>query len=68
MDIYIQSQLLLGAIHIACNVLKSGGNFVAKIFRGKENKLLTTQLQLLFKDVFIFKPDSSRNSSIGKFK
>lgn len=66
MDIYIQSQLLLGAIHIATNVLKRGGTFVAKIFRGKENKLLKTQLMLLFEHVYLFKPDSSRNSSIGK--
>lgn len=66
MDIYIQSQLLLGAIHITCNVLKENGNFVAKIFRGKDNTLLITQLEVLFEEVFIVKPKSSRNSSLGK--
>lgn len=66
MDIYIQSQLLLGALHIAFNVLKKDGTFVAKIFRGKENQLLVSQLTLVFQDVIIVKPSSSRNSSIGK--
>lgn len=65
-DIYIQSQLLLAALHITCNVLKVGGTFVAKIFRGKDCDLLVHQLFTLFKDVTIVKPRSSRNSSIGK--
>ncbi|XP_060536698.1 tRNA (cytidine(32)/guanosine(34)-2'-O)-methyltransferase [Cylas formicarius] len=67
MDIYIQAQLLLGALHIACNVLKSGGTFIAKIFRGKDNDLLTNQLLTLFKEVHVAKPRSSRNSSIEAF-
>lgn len=67
MDIYIQAQLLLGAIHITCNVLKQGGTFVAKIFRGKDNDLLTNQLLMLFKEVYVVKPSSSRNSSLEAF-
>ncbi|KAK4871600.1 hypothetical protein RN001_015724 [Aquatica leii] len=67
MDIYIQSQLLLGALHITCNVLKPTGNFVAKIFHNKDNDLLTNQLLMLFKNVEIVKPSSSRNSSIEAF-
>lgn len=67
MDIYIQAQLLLSALYIACNVLKSGGTFVAKIFRGKDNDLLTSQLLSLFKEVHVVKPHSSRNSSIEAF-
>lgn len=67
MDIYIQAQLLLGALHITCNVLKPGGTFVAKIFRGKDNDLLTNQLLSLFKEVHVVKPSSSRNSSIEAF-
>lgn len=68
MDIYIQAQLLLAALHITCNVLKVGGTFVAKIFRGKDNDLLTNQLLTLFGDVVVVKPRSSRNSSIGKYE
>ncbi|KAH1007832.1 hypothetical protein HUJ04_005024 [Dendroctonus ponderosae] len=67
MDIYIQAQLLLGALHISCNVLKNGGTFVAKIFRGKDNDLLTNQLLTLFQEVDVAKPRSSRNSSIEAF-
>ncbi|XP_066262275.1 tRNA (cytidine(32)/guanosine(34)-2'-O)-methyltransferase-like [Euwallacea similis] len=67
MDIYIQAQLLLGALHITCNVLKQGGTFVAKIFRGKDNDLLTNQLLTLFEEVHVAKPKSSRNSSIEAF-
>lgn len=67
MDIYIQGQLLIAALHIACNVLKQGGTFVAKIFRGKDTDLLTNQLLILFKDVTVVKPSSSRNSSIESF-
>lgn len=67
MDIYIQAQLLLAALHITCNVLKNKGTFVAKIFRGKDNDLLTSQLLTLFRNVMVVKPQSSRNSSIGKF-
>lgn len=67
MDIYIQAQLLLGALHITCNVLRQGGTFVAKIFRGKDNDLLTNQLLTLFREVYVAKPKSSRNSSIEAF-
>ncbi|CAG9762302.1 unnamed protein product [Ceutorhynchus assimilis] len=67
MDIYIQAQLLLGALHITCNVLKTGGTFVAKIFRGKDSDLLTNQLLTLFQEVHVAKPKSSRNSSIEAF-
>lgn len=67
MDIYIQAQLLLSALYIASNVLKIGGTFVAKIFRGKDNDLLTNQLLTVFKEVNVVKPNSSRNSSIEAF-
>ncbi|KAI4466512.1 ribosomal rna methyltransferase [Holotrichia oblita] len=67
LDIYIQGQLLLSALHIAFNVLKLGGTFVAKIFRGKDSDLLVSQLQMFFQDVWIVKPRSSRNSSIEAF-
>lgn len=67
LDIYIQGQLLLSALHIVTHVLRPGGNFVAKIFRGKDVWLLQAQLRTLFKDTMITKPPSSRNSSIGLF-
>ncbi|KAF6214810.1 hypothetical protein GE061_009553 [Apolygus lucorum] len=66
-DEYIQSQLLLAALNITTHILKPGGKFVAKIFRGKEVSLLYSQLRIFFDRVTIVKPRSSRNSSIEAF-
>jgi tRNA (cytidine32/guanosine34-2'-O)-methyltransferase len=66
-DEYIQSQLLLSALNITTHVLKKGGTFVAKIFRGKEVSLLYSQLRIFFDRVTVVKPRSSRNSSIEAF-
>lgn len=66
-DEYIQSQLLLAAVSITTHVLMPGGNFVAKIFRGKDTSLLYSQLRIFFDKVSIAKPASSRNSSIEAF-
>lgn len=66
-DEYIQSQLLLAALSITTHVLMPGGNFVAKIFRGKDTSLLYSQLRIFFEKVSIAKPASSRNSSIEAF-
>ncbi|XP_047017841.1 putative tRNA (cytidine(32)/guanosine(34)-2'-O)-methyltransferase isoform X3 [Ictalurus punctatus] len=63
-DEYIQAQLLLAALNITSHVLKPGGNFVAKIFRGKDVTLLYSQLKIFFSTVTCAKPRSSRNSSI----
>jgi tRNA (cytidine32/guanosine34-2'-O)-methyltransferase len=35
-----QAQLLLAALNITTHVLRTGGTFVAKIFRGKDVTLL----------------------------
>lgn len=66
MDEYIQAQLLLSALNITTNILRPGGTFVAKIFRGKDVTLLYAQLKIFFPNVTCCKPRSSRNSSIGK--
>ncbi|PIN99470.1 hypothetical protein AB205_0197980 [Aquarana catesbeiana] len=66
-DEYIQAQLLLAALNITTHVLRKGGTFVAKIFRGKDVTLLYSQLKIFFQDVTCAKPRSSRNSSIEAF-
>ncbi|KAJ1919248.1 putative tRNA (cytidine(32)/guanosine(34)-2'-O)-methyltransferase [Mycoemilia scoparia] len=66
LDEYIQAQLILAALNITTHVLRAGGNFVAKIFRGKDMTLLYAQMKVFFKTVHIVKPRSSRESSIGK--
>ncbi|KAJ0110181.1 hypothetical protein J7T55_000613 [Diaporthe amygdali] len=67
LDIYVQSQLLFAALNLALCVLKPGGKFVAKIFRGKNVDVLYAQLKLFFERVVVAKPRSSRASSIEAF-
>ncbi len=66
-DIYIQAQLLFSALDLAQRVLKPGGKFVAKIFRGKDVDLIYAQLKVLFERVRVAKPRSSRASSVEAF-
>ena len=42
-DEYVQAQLLLAALNITTHVLRHGGTFVAKIFRGRDVTLLYAQ-------------------------
>lgn len=67
LDIYVQSQLLFAALNLALCVLKPGGKFVAKIFRGRNVDVLYAQLKLFFHRVIVAKPRSSRASSIEAF-
>jgi len=67
LDIYVQSQLLWAALNLALCVLKPGGKFVAKIFRGKDVDLLYAQMRIVFDKVTVAKPRSSRASSIEAF-
>ncbi|KAK0708289.1 FtsJ-like methyltransferase-domain-containing protein [Lasiosphaeris hirsuta] len=67
LDIYVQSQLLFAALNLALCVLKPGGKFVAKIFRGRNVDLLYAQLKVFFNRVHVAKPRSSRASSVEAF-
>ncbi|GMM32523.1 tRNA methyltransferase [Martiniozyma asiatica (nom. inval.)] len=67
LDEYIQAQLILCALQLATCVLKEGGCFVAKIFRGRDIDLLYSQLGCLFERVTCAKPRSSRASSLEAF-
>lgn len=67
LDIYVQSQLLWAALNLALCVLKPGGSFVAKIFRGKDVDLIYYQLKTVFESVVVAKPRSSRASSVEAF-
>ncbi|EPS33827.1 putative tRNA (cytidine(32)/guanosine(34)-2'-O)-methyltransferase [Penicillium oxalicum] len=67
LDIYIQSQLLYAALNLAMGVLRPGGKFVAKIFRGRDVDLLYAQLRTVFERVSVAKPRSSRASSLEAF-
>ncbi|KAF6227943.1 hypothetical protein HO133_007671 [Letharia lupina] len=67
LDIYIQSQLLYSALNLALRILKPGGKFVAKVFRGKDVDLTYAQLRCFFTSVHCAKPRSSRASSLEAF-
>ena len=67
LDIYIQSQLLYSALNLALKILKPGGSFVAKVFRGKDIDLIYAQLRCFFTSVHCAKPRSSRASSLEAF-
>ncbi|CAB69851.1 cell division-like protein [Arabidopsis thaliana] len=43
MDEFVQSQLILAGLTIVTHILKEGGKFIAKIFRGKDTSLLYCQ-------------------------
>ncbi|CAI5758312.1 unnamed protein product [Candida verbasci] len=67
LDEYIQSQLILSALQLSICLLKPGGKFIAKIFRGKDIDLLYSQLSNLFEQVICAKPKSSRSTSLEAF-
>jgi tRNA (cytidine32/guanosine34-2'-O)-methyltransferase len=67
LDIYIQSQLLYSALNLALKILKPGGAFVAKVFRGRNVDCIYAQLRCFFKSVHCAKPRSSRASSLEAF-
>lgn len=67
LDEYIQAQLILSALQLATCILKPGGSFVAKIFRGRDIDLLYSQLSYLFEKVICAKPRSSRGTSLEAF-
>ncbi len=68
LDEYVQFQLLLSALNISTLLLRPGGTFVAKVFRGENIGLLIGKLRIFFGDqVWVAKPKSSRNSSIECF-
>ena len=66
-DQFVQHQLVLAALNISVLLLKPGGTFVAKVFRGKDIALLFKQVKMMFGSVYCAKPRSCRNSSIEAF-
>lgn len=62
-DEYVQHQLLLSELSLATMLLRPGGAFVAKVFRGENIGTMYAELQRFFSDVICCKPRASRNSS-----
>ncbi|SCU99817.1 LAMI_0G01046g1_1 [Lachancea mirantina] len=67
LDEYVQQQLILSALQLTTCLLREGGVFVAKIFRGRDIDMLYSQLGFLFERVVCAKPRSSRGTSLESF-
>jgi len=67
LDEYVQHQLVWAAFQLTTCILKPGGSFVAKIFRGKDIDLMYKQLLKFFTKVYCAKPRSSRGTSLEAF-
>lgn len=62
-DHYASVRLARRALEIAAVVLKSGGNFVAKVFEGAEYPAFLEECKAIFGEVKGFKPKASRQIS-----
>lgn len=62
-DEYVQHQLLYSALALATSLLRPGGSFLAKVFRGEHIGKVYAHLLGLFGEVLCCKPRASRNSS-----
>ena len=47
--------------------MNDGGTFVAKFFKMKDLSYLHAMMKQIFKDVYVVKPESSRNTSAEAF-
>ncbi|KAG5487167.1 hypothetical protein CUR178_08179 [Leishmania enriettii] len=67
LDEYLQHHLLLAALHITTFVLRAGGCFLTKMFRGPNTAFLVAKSEVFFEQVRVVKPKSSRNASMESF-
>jgi len=63
LDVFSTTELCREAMLFAKDILKKNGSFVCKIFMGSTFKEIMTESKLIFKQVFIFKPSSSKKDS-----
>ncbi len=66
-DVYIQSQLVLNALNTSIRILKIGGNFITKLFKGKYTDKIIQIFLTCFNKVIITKPKACRNASFESF-
>jgi tRNA (cytidine32/guanosine34-2'-O)-methyltransferase len=66
-DVYIQSQLVLSALNISIRMLKFGGTFICKLFKGKHTNKVLQILKNFFSKITLAKPLACRNATFESF-
>ncbi|KAL0648937.1 hypothetical protein Bca4012_047228 [Brassica carinata] len=68
MDEFVQSQLILAGLTIVTHVLREGGKFIAKIFRGKDTSLLYSQRLLQSAKITLHQKDFTQEICIVSWR
>ena len=66
-DVISTSELCKEAMYFSKDILKDNGSFVCKIFMGSTFNEIMEESKLLFKQIKVFKPTSSRKDSKESF-
>ncbi len=67
LDVISTSELCKEAMYFAKDILKDNGVFVCKIFMGSTFNEIMDELKLIFRQIKVFKPTSSRKDSKESF-
>ena len=67
LDVFSTSELCKEAMYFSKDILKNNGSFVCKIFMGSTFNEIMKESKLLFKQIKVFKPTSSRKDSKESF-
>ena len=67
LDSVVTGELCLEALRFAKNQLKQNGFFLSKIFMGSTFNEILGEAKLTFKEIYIYKPPSSRKQSKESF-
>ena len=67
LDVISTSELCKEAMYFAKDILKDNGVFVCKIFMGSTFNEIMDELKLIFRQIKVFKPSSSRKDSKESF-
>ena len=67
LDVISTTELCKEAMFFAKDVLKKNGSFICKIFMGSTFREIMTESKLIFKQIKVFKPSSSKKDSKESF-